>query len=316
MSSRHAHDHDIDAALADDDLDPRNPYASATRWRHEESSQFHKHAGLSLQPRAAEAKTGTHDLAKFLNSSRVAPDLSPTSRPNSSSAKDSTNKHTPIMVDGRAAEAAGEPHLDVDPAQAEPQDGKTIVCGPLLNYRRMEGNHWVGSVLIVTRGGGKTQEFVPTLALRRAGEARHIHANGANPAADEGLNGFAGATEIRGHCLYSDYRNTFWRFDLRCEMEASEIMWEYTVPDMRYTSKKKPHKNSFFVPAITESMRSMFLGLYRLKCPEMVRLIAFLSQSCSILAMDSRWEPTRQLGVGLPFGTTCCDDTPMFPFTS
>lgn len=256
MSSHHAHDRDLDAALADDDLDPRNPYASATRWRHEESSQFRKYAGHSLQPRAAEAKTGTHDLANFLNSSRVAPDLS-MSRPNSSSAKNNTNKHTPIMVDGRVAEAVGEPPLDIDPAQVEPQDGKTIVCGPLLNYRRMEGNHWVGSVLIVAKGGGKTQEFVPTLALRRAGEAQHLHSNGADHATNGHLNS---ATEIRGFCLYSDYRNTFWRFDLRCEMEASEIKWEYTAPDMRYSSHKKSHKYSFFVPAITESMRSMPLS--------------------------------------------------------
>lgn len=263
MSSHHAHDRDLDAALTDDDFDPRNPYASATRWRHEESSQFRKHAGHSLQPRAAEAKTGTHDLANFLNSSRVAPDLA-MNRPDSSNAKQNVNKHTPIMVDGRVAEAVDEPHLDADPAQAEPQDGKTIVCGPLLNYRRMEGNHWVGSVLIVTRGGGKTQEFVPTLVLRRAGEAQHFHSNGADNATNGDLTGAAGATDTRGYCLYSDFRNTFWRFDLRCEMEASEIKWEYTVPDMRYTDKKKPHTNSFFVPAVTESMRSMYLGLYSL----------------------------------------------------
>lgn len=258
MSTLHAHDRDLDAALTDDELDPRNPYTSATRWRHEESSQFRKHAGHSLQPRAAEAKTGTHDLANFLNSSRVAPDLSMT-RPDSSNAKHNVNKHTPIMVDGHVAEAVGEPHLDVDPAQAEPQDGKTIVCGPLLNYRRMEGNHWVGSVLIVTKGGDQQQAFVPTLILRRAGEAQHIHSTGANNVSNGDANGAAGATEIRGRCLYSDQRNTFWRFDLRCEMEACEIRWEYTVPDMRYTSKKKPHTNAFFVPAVTESMRSMFI---------------------------------------------------------
>lgn len=266
MSSHHAHDRDLDAALTDDDLDPRNPYASATRWRHEESSQFRKHAGHSLQPRAAEAKTGTHDLANFLNSSRVAPDLS-SSRPSSSNAKNNVNKHTPIMVDGRVAEASGEPPLDVDPAQAEPQDGKTIVCGPLLNYRRMEGNHWIGSVLIVTKGGGKTQEFVPTMVLRTAGEAKHIHSNGAENATNGALNGAAGAIEIRGYCLYSDPRNTFWRFDLRCEMEASEIMWEYSILDMRYTSEKKPHTNNFFVPAVTESMRSELLHLLRSSIP-------------------------------------------------
>lgn len=255
MPSRHAHDPDT-ALLEDDDLDleleadPRNPHVSGTRWRHEESSAFRKHAGQNLQPRAAEAKTGTHDLADFLNSMRVAPEEA---APRSSPGSTAPNRYTPIMVDGQIADAAGEPNLENDPAQAEPQDGKTIACGPLLNYRRMDGNIWVGSVLIVTKGGGKTWGFTPTLLLRRVGEAQHIHAPGTNGNA----NGAAGATEIQAQCLYSDLRNTFWRFDLRCEMEANEIKWDYTVPDTRFASKTKPRANSFYVPAITESMRSM-----------------------------------------------------------
>lgn len=257
---------DPDAALLEDDdddlnldpdqeelADPRNPYASGTRWRHEESSSFRKHAGQkNLQPRAAEVKTGTNDLADFLNSMRVDPDEPSRSRAASSSAP---NKYTPIMVDGETAAAAGEPQLETDPALAEPQDGRTISCGPLLNYRRMEGNTWIGSALVVTKGGGKTQEFAPMLILRRVGEAQHLHTNGASNGTNGASNGMEG-TIIQGHCLYSDYRATFWRFDLRCEMEANEIKWEYFLPDMRFVSRKKPRKNSFYVPAVTESMRS------------------------------------------------------------
>lgn len=262
---------DPDAALLednDDDLDidpgqeeladPRNPHASGTRWRHEESSAFRKHAGQNLQPRAAEAKTGTHDLADFFNSMRVDPDEPSRSRADSSS---TPNKYTPIMVDGQTAAAAGEPQLETDLAHAEPQDGRTISCGPLLNYRRMEGNTWVGSVLIVTKGGGKRQELVPTLLLRRVGEARHLHATGTSNGTNGTVNGTEGA-EIQGYCLYSDYRATFWRFDLRCEGEANEVKWEYSLPDMRFVSKKKPRTNSFYVPALTESMRSTF-GAFR-----------------------------------------------------
>lgn len=273
MSSRVAHDPDA-ALLEDDDLDlrldadPRNPHASSTRWRHEESSAFRRHAGQSLQPRPAEAKTGTHDLADFLNSMRVAPDGSATSRSRSGSA--TPIKHTPIMVDDNAnavdasaaaaSPAAAEHHLDNHDAHSEPQDGKTVVCGPLLNYRRTDGNTWVGSVLIVTRGGGKAPTFVPTLLLRRFGEAQHAHANGAGAATNghHATNGTSGATEAQGQCLYSDARNTFWRFDLRCEMEPREIKWEYTLPDTRFSSKTKPRANGFYVPANTESMRSAF----------------------------------------------------------
>lgn len=164
------------------------------------------------------------------------------------------------MLDGKVADAAGEPHTGDDLAHAEPQDGKTIACGPLLNYKRMDGNTWVGSVLVVTKGGGKTQKFAPTVVLRRVGEAQHLHANGpsngTNGETNGTVNGAMAPTEVRGQCLYSDYRNTFWRFELHCEMEQNEIKWEYTVPEMRYVSKKKPQKNSFYVPAVQESMRS------------------------------------------------------------
>lgn len=272
MSSRGgggAPDPDV-ALLQDDDdelLDPRNnPYASSTRWRHEESSSYRKHASSSLQPRSPEAKSETTELADFLNSSRVEPEDFSRSRTGSVAA---SNKHTPIMLDGMVADAAGEPHLVDDLAHGEPQDGKTIACGPLLNYKRMEGNTWVGSVLVVTKGGGKTQAFVPTLVLRRVGEAQHLHANGASNGTSHeqngDVNGAASPSEITGQCLYSDHRNTFWRFDLHCEMEQNEVKWEYTVAEMRYVSKKKPHKNSFYVPAIQESMRStapIFLNFF------------------------------------------------------
>lgn len=299
MSSRHAHDPDA-ALLADDDddldlglaADAHNPHSSSTRWRHEESTKFRKHAApghghgqghghahghghSGLEPRTAEAgKTGTHDLADFLNSTRVAPDDAARSRSGSS-----PNKHTPIMVDGNgtAATASSPDHdhdhnadADAEPTPVHPQDGRTVACGPLLNYRRIEGNTWIGSVLIVTMGGGKTQDFAPTLLLRRVGEAQHMHAasSSATTTTRARTNGGAApADEVRAQCLYSDYRNTFWRFDLRCEMEAGEIHWEYAVQDVRYVSSKKPRTNSFYVPAVTESMRSTFAPLGPLAPP-------------------------------------------------
>ncbi|PSR92409.1 hypothetical protein BD289DRAFT_364574 [Coniella lustricola] len=245
----------------DDDesaVHPHDPYASNTRWRHEESSVYRQHA--SRQPRAAEAKTGTHDLADFLNSTRVAPD---TASHQDSTAAVTPHKHTPLIVDGHPSEAVARARAESDAAGAaaphsHPKDGRTIACGPLLNYRRMQGNVWVGSVLVVTTGGGKTQQFVPTLTLRKVGEASAgaANTNGSHEASD----GVAaiGASVVQGVCLYSEPRNTFWRFDLHCEMEAKEVKWEYALPEMRFISKKKPQRNSFYVPAITESMRIMF----------------------------------------------------------
>ncbi|KAG8164613.1 hypothetical protein KVR01_004888 [Diaporthe batatas] len=262
MSSHPAHDHGVDQD--DQQLDPRNPYASSTRWRHEESSQFRKHAGQALQPRAPDGKSGTHDLARFLHSTRVPSDDATKDGDSPPAGPAVPGKtHTPIMIDGNEAAAAGEPQnaIDADVANAVPQDGKTIACGPLLNYRRTEGNTWVGSVLVVTKGGGKTQGFVPTLVLRRAGPVQRsqgaLPGSATNGETNGHVNG-AGSTETQGFCLYSDIRNTFWRFDLHAEMEATEVRWEYTVPGLRFASKTKPQTNYFFVPAITESMRIMF----------------------------------------------------------
>jgi len=218
----------------------RNPYASATRWRHQESSAFAKHARAQQpQARDADSRGRVGDLADFLNSSRISPPAG------ESSSRPTTPRFKPVMAG--AAEArqnvhGDEPETDTDIVpHGPPPDGKDIAVGPLINYRRMEGTTWVGSVLVVTRGGGKTQSFVPTLHLRRA------------DAKDEG-------SESEGVCLYSDPRNTFWRFNLSVPMGPVQERWEYELPGLRFTSKTKPRVNSFWVPAVTESMRIMFFS--------------------------------------------------------
>ncbi|KAJ9157812.1 Transcription factor [Pleurostoma richardsiae] len=264
--------------LADDDddlLDPHNPYASATRWRHEESSSFRRHAGGPREPAIKSgSKSGTSDLANFLNSTRISPGETSDGAGDTAA---SGGKFKPIVIDGDKARAAGEPDPHPDETtriEAAPQDGKTVACGPLLNYRRMEGHRWIGSVLVVTKGGGKTQPFVPTLLLRKVSlretepaivdsqiaEDGHVSGLEATDNAGAGAGYAPGSTEVRGLCLSSDPRNTFWRFDLSVEMEDTETKWEYRLPGLRFHVKTKPQVNYFFVPAITESMRVLFFS--------------------------------------------------------
>lgn len=308
----------------DDDLDldldypPRNPHASAGRWRHQESSAFARHAisqgagnrrSVQAPPRDAEARSGISDLADFLNSSRISPEEAKAAR----GSGPSTPRYKPLMVtppslsptEAKAVRALS-PRPDTSAAETGTEREvvaereKEIAVGPLLNYRRMEGGRWIGSVLVVTKGtrGNKTGEFVPTLTLRRVGQVDGsevaAQADGANGTAqrngEESVASAGDATgaeaeansqvnsqpngdgavgsvgnetgtnprQITGICLYRDPRATFWRFDLACEIEAAETKWEYSLPDLHFSSKTKPQRNSFFVPAATESMRIMF----------------------------------------------------------
>src|SRR3569833_1017789 len=159
---------------------------------------------------------------------------------------------------------------EAPPALATTPVDNEVVCGPLLNYRRMDGRRWYGSVLIVTRGGGKTQSFVPTLILTRSAglgseqfAAKHTSPNGEANKQPEGAcsssaSEAAHTTEIPGTCLYSDPRSTFWAFDLIVDITDTQTRWEYEIPGMDFLSKTKPRRNSFFVPSITESFRILF----------------------------------------------------------
>ncbi|KAI0387429.1 hypothetical protein F5Y04DRAFT_240187 [Hypomontagnella monticulosa] len=234
---------DNDYTLPDED--PRNPYASASEWRHQESSAFAR-AAIARDPHTSSSQT--KDLSNFLNSTRVESDGRGTASGN----------YKPIVIG------------DVDGTHdgGVPDDGKEVVCGPLLNYRRMEGRTWHGSVLVITKGGGKVQSFQPTLRLGRVEVAstqpglaeEGTSVNGAEVSETNGTNGVRSnhGTDIAGICLYSDPRNTFWQFSLACDIADTETKWAYSIADVRYKSTTKPKTNYFFIPAANESMRMMF----------------------------------------------------------
>ena len=87
MAGHHRHRDDVSS----DDTDN---HASASRWRHQESSSFAKHAA----PRAPAGRDDSHDLATFLKSTRV--DGPP------GSAGSGGPKYTPIAVSSDGAQSA------------------------------------------------------------------------------------------------------------------------------------------------------------------------------------------------------------------
>ncbi|KAI5921458.1 hypothetical protein F4810DRAFT_678163 [Camillea tinctor] len=230
------HHHD---PLLDDEDEARNPYASANRWRHQESSSFAR-AAVARDPHSAGADT--KDLSNFLNSARVEGERPPTN---------GTGNFQPIVIGGSDGATEGD-------------DGREIVCGPLLNYRRMEGNIWHGSVLIVTRGGGKTQTFQPSLHIGRVEVARSqqglVHEGDDVNGATNGNGTLVSnhGTDVQGVCLYSDPRCTFWSFAISCDMAETETKWAYSIADVRYKSQTQAPTSYFFIPAVNESMRIMF----------------------------------------------------------
>ncbi len=260
--------------------DSDEDHASDSRWRHQESSSFARHAALGSAPkkvREADSHNDVSDLADFLNKSRIEP----------SGVAAAVGIHKPIIIDRHKAGDEGARTQSatrvsaggvVDVTEVLKRDGREVRCGPLINYRRMEGSMWFGSVLIVTKGGMKEGYFEPQLKLKRAG----IFSNGASdlehPLHSINVSGaddvesswgprsdrpFAtdsdGRISVKGVKLYGDPENVFWRFHIQVEMQAAETQWEYEIPGLRFPpTTKKTDKQSFFVPALNQSMRVMF----------------------------------------------------------
>ncbi|CAK7265893.1 hypothetical protein SEPCBS119000_001740 [Sporothrix epigloea] len=257
-----------------------NPYASANRWRHQESTAYARYAAASAhQPRCeTRARDDVKDLTSFLNASRITPSEAAAAGKTEGSAKANGSarhspgstvaaKFTPIVVSG-ADDAAATTPPTAPTRRLAPSDGKEILVGPLLNYRRMEGDCWIGSALVVTRGGGKTQPFIPTASLgpadiqlepkQASAEDSSVTDEKRSDAEADAKAAAGGIRKIQGICLYSDPRNTFWRFDLSVPMGEQESQWQYSFPDLHFTSESSRRTSTFSVPAITEAMRILF----------------------------------------------------------
>ncbi|KAK8196623.1 hypothetical protein M8818_006788 [Zalaria obscura] len=145
----------------------------------------------------------------------------------------------------------GQPGVGEGPQVLSTTDNLEVLCGPLLNYRRMSGEHtdnpiWHGSVLVVTTPGQRS----PQLRLEAAGA----------------VNGQSGAVDFRRTVsatkLYEDPRSAFWQFDLEVPFMEYESRWTYEVHGMckvSATAKSIPGTpKTFAIPAKTASMRILF----------------------------------------------------------
>ncbi|TAQ87916.1 hypothetical protein B7494_g3755 [Chlorociboria aeruginascens] len=271
--------------IAYEGRDHEDTHASNSKWRHQESASYYRHANAA--PRKDGDRHTSSDLADFFNDSRIE-------TPKSSGSGGTKHRFIPLYsqsLDGTTQPGTkNEETITVGHISKENTGTAEVKCGPLLNYRRMENQTWFGSVLIVTQGGGHTGGIAaPVLLLKTIGRRRATNSqqlpngdgtttnetygvvNGVDytgfgalpstsdePTTNEKTNGDFGETGVEATKLYSDSANTFWRFDLQVSMQDTEIQCEYQIPGLKFAEGKKIDKQNFFVPAITESMRIMF----------------------------------------------------------
>ena len=138
-----------------------------------------------------------------------------------------------------------------------------VLCGPLLNYRRMSQGggqvRWHGSVLVVMSPGAPQ----PELSFRCLG--RVDNDTGAEaPIVDEDAKTrlsaprmVAKAHTVKGEKLYEDPQKGFWRFLIELPVQDFEAKWQYSIPSIRFGSNRGA-KSTFVVPASFQSMRMMF----------------------------------------------------------
>jgi hypothetical protein len=127
-----------------------------------------------------------------------------------------------------------------------------VLCGPLLNYKRMNNDSpeapiWHGSVLIVTTPG----QTHPELTLKCLGLAGTGQGNGSAPVTGTGTFG--------GTKLYEDTNKAFWRFLIDVPFQKFEAKWEYNIKNIVFaTGDRERGSYTFAVPSIAQSMRILF----------------------------------------------------------
>ena len=132
---------------------------------------------------------------------------------------------------------------------ADRVDNKDVICGPLLNYRYIDGDRWIGSVLIMTKRDGDIPRPGPILLIRQP-----IFGN------SDGSSGSQSDhyTQVEGVLLHSEKSKIFWRFEISVKMGPIDSRWEYKIANAYFLHPERGLAHSFVVPSYHESMRVMF----------------------------------------------------------
>lgn len=209
------------------------PHTSENLWRHQESSALRQHLGNSALSSGEE-----HDKNTGVNTSTLPRPgiLSENDNTKISSHEKSNNTSNKILL--------------------------SLKCGPLLNYRRMMNEIWFGSVLIVTNSHDNIEDTVsPSLELEIQNASLHQshqddHVTETMPhTVEEKTNQ---ERMITGAKIYSDQKHIFWTFKLQVPIRNYGLRCKYSILGLIDSEEGTLEKTSFYIPAISESMRIMF----------------------------------------------------------
>ena len=123
-------------------------------------------------------------------------------------------------------------------------DELSILCGPLLNFRRIEQTHqgpaiWYGSVLLVISPSRCQPEVRLKSLSEQTGDGRILQARKLHEASDK----------------------VFWTFELAIPLQNYETRWQYTILHARSSwsnGRNLLRPKALVVPAKSQSMRIMF----------------------------------------------------------
>lgn len=127
-----------------------------------------------------------------------------------------------------------------------------VICGPLINYKRMSNEHtespvWHGSVLVVLPPGSRPEPLTLTALGPVDNAASTSHTSGYSVPSQ--------IAPIPGLKLYEDTQKGFWQYSLEIPFQEYEAIWEYAISNIR-TDTEKPLR--FVIPSKHESFRIMF----------------------------------------------------------
>lgn len=232
----------------DEVRDHHNPGASANRWRHQESSSFARHAAADSH--GVEAKPITVPGMAVGDGSHGSLEVKCGPLLNYRRMEDETWFGSVLVVTNGGG-------LGESPEVPELRFSTTPAGGNYSGQAKAKGGNNGNGYEI----GSELHGVVNGVDYSHFGQSDHqAPTNGNNGVQTNGDGGHGTAKDSRvaGTKLYSDTRNTFWRFDLQVSMQQSELRVDYEIPKFQFTRGKKDDKQSFYVPAIQDSMRIMF----------------------------------------------------------